>query len=58
MASPILLVDDNQELLKLLVQLFEDAGHQVISAARGKQAIDVCRTQPPAWRSWMSSCPT
>ncbi len=48
MASPILLVDDNQELLKLLVQLFEDAGHQVISAARGKQAIDVCRTQPPA----------
>ncbi len=48
MASPILLVDDNQELLKLLVQLFEDAGHQVISAARGRQAIDVCRAQPPA----------
>lgn len=48
MASPILLVDDNQELLKLLVQLFEDAGHQVISAARGRQAIDVCRSQPPA----------
>lgn len=47
MAPKILVVDDNQELLKLLTQLFEDAGYQVLSAVRGKQAIDIAKANKP-----------
>ncbi|MDQ3263544.1 MAG: response regulator [Myxococcota bacterium] len=47
MAPKILVVDDNQELLSLLTQLFEDAGYSVISAAKGKQAVDAARADPP-----------
>jgi CheY-like chemotaxis protein len=47
MAPRILVVDDNQELLSLLTQLFEDAGYEVIAASRGKQAIDAARASPP-----------
>ncbi len=47
MPPPILLVDDNQELLRLLVQLFENAGYPVVSAQRGKQAEELARAQPP-----------
>jgi two-component system, OmpR family, response regulator len=48
MAPRILVVDDNQELLSLLTQLFEDAGYEVSGASRGKQAVDLARTQTPA----------
>jgi len=48
MASPILVVDDNQELLKVLTQLFETAGYSVLAAARGKQAADLALVNPPA----------
>src|SRR5262249_16484491 len=44
----ILVVDDNQELLVLMARLLEDAGYQVISANRGRAAIDVARSKPPA----------
>ena len=47
MAPRILVVDDNQELLSLLTQLFEDAGYEVLSASRGKQALEVVRLEPP-----------
>ncbi|RKH59970.1 response regulator [Corallococcus aberystwythensis] len=47
MAPRILVVDDNQELLSLLTQLFEDAGYEVVGASRGKQAIEAARAQPP-----------
>nr|AYM52651.1 response regulator [Aggregicoccus edonensis] len=47
MAPRILVVDDNQELLSLLTQLFEDAGYEVIAASRGKQAVDAARASPP-----------
>ncbi len=43
----ILVVDDNQELLMLMTRLFEDAGYQVISAAKGRAAIDAARFKPP-----------
>ena len=46
-APKILVVDDNQELLKLLTQIFEDAGYQVLSAGRGKQGIELARTHKP-----------
>ena len=48
MASPILVVDDNSELLKVLTQLFESAGYSVLAAARGKQAADLALVNPPA----------
>ncbi|MBF5041853.1 response regulator [Aggregicoccus sp. 17bor-14] len=47
MAPRILVVDDNQELLSLLTQLFEDAGYEVLGASRGKQALEAARAQPP-----------
>jgi two-component system OmpR family response regulator len=48
MAPRILVVDDNQELLTLLTQLFEDAGYEVVGAGKGKQAVEVARAKPPA----------
>src|SRR5687767_2521570 len=48
MAQPkILVVDDNQELLSLLTQLFEDAGYQVVAASKGKQAVDAAKANKP-----------
>jgi DNA-binding response OmpR family regulator len=46
MPPKVLVVDDNQELLGLLTQLFEEAGYEVLAAARGRQALDVARGQP------------
>jgi CheY-like chemotaxis protein len=43
----ILVVDDNQELLVLMMRLFEQAGYQVISASRGKQGVEVARLKAP-----------
>lgn len=48
MAPQILVVDDNQELLSLLTQLFEDAGYQVLAAGKGKQALELARDAQPA----------
>jgi len=48
MAPRILVVDDNQELLSLLTQLFEEAGYEVTGANRGKQAVEVAKANPPA----------
>jgi two-component system OmpR family response regulator len=47
MAPRILVVDDNQELLLLLTQLFEDAGYSVLSAGKGKPAVEMARGQRP-----------
>ncbi len=49
MAAPkVLIVDDNQELLNLLARLFNDAGYQVLSAGKGKAALDLARSEKPA----------
>jgi len=48
MASPkILVVDDNQELLRLLSQLFEDAGYETVGAAKGRAGLDLAREHKP-----------
>jgi CheY-like chemotaxis protein len=44
----LLVVDDNLELLSLLTHLFEDAGYDVVSASKAKQALDVARVNAPA----------
>jgi len=48
MAPPkILVVDDNVELLTLLTQLFEEAGYSVLSATKGRAAVEVVKGQKP-----------
>jgi CheY-like chemotaxis protein len=47
MAPKVLVVDDNQELLTLLTQLFERAGYEVVGAGRGKQALEVAKVHKP-----------
>ena len=44
----VLLVDDNQELLNLLSRLIDDAGYQVLSANKGKTALELARAEKPA----------
>ena len=48
MRPRLLVVDDNLELLSLLTHLFEDAGYDVVSASKAKQALDVARGNAPA----------
>ena len=46
-APRILVVDDNPELLTLLSASFEEAGYQVLTAARGRTALDLARRERP-----------
>jgi two-component system OmpR family response regulator len=49
MARPkVLLVDDNQELLRLLARLIDAEGWEPITHARGKSALDAIPRQKPA----------
>jgi CheY-like chemotaxis protein len=49
MARPkVLLVDDNQELLRLLARLIDAEGWEPIIYARGKNALDAIPVQKPA----------
>jgi two-component system OmpR family response regulator len=48
MAPKLLVVDDNQELLSLLTQLFEEAGYEVLSAGKGRQALELAKGTAPA----------
>jgi CheY-like chemotaxis protein len=47
MPPKILVVDDNAELLALLTQLFEDAGYQVLPAAKGRAALELAKANAP-----------
>jgi two-component system OmpR family response regulator len=47
MSPTILVIDDNKELVALLSSLFEEAGYTVVSATKGKQAVDVGRESRP-----------
>ncbi|HEX7623473.1 MAG TPA: response regulator [Anaeromyxobacteraceae bacterium] len=44
----ILLVDDNQELLRLLARLVEGEGWRAVSCVRGKSALDAIPIEKPA----------
>jgi len=48
MVPKILVVDDNQELLSLLTQLFEEGGYQVLGAGKGRQALDLGEEHLPS----------
>ena len=48
MSAPrILVVDDNPELLTLLSSAFEEAGYSVLTAPRGRTALDLARKEKP-----------
>jgi len=44
----ILVVDDNQELLRLLVRLLEAEGWQAVACPRGKAALDAVKKEVPS----------
>jgi two-component system, OmpR family, response regulator len=46
-APRILVVDDNPELLTLLSSAFEEAGYTVLTAPRGRTALDLARKEKP-----------
>jgi CheY-like chemotaxis protein len=45
--AKILVVDDEEDIRKLLVTLFEDAGYQVVTASDGKEALEVAKAEHP-----------
>ena len=46
LGSKILVVDDEPQLLKLMVRVLERAGHRVVSAADGNEALDAFGRDP------------
>lgn len=48
MAPTLLVCDDNKELVALLTSLFEGEGYVVVAATRGRQAVELGRTEPIA----------
>lgn len=45
--AKILVVDDEDDVRKLLVMIFRDAGYDVISAVNGKEAVDLTKNEHP-----------
>jgi CheY-like chemotaxis protein len=45
--AKILVVDDEEDVQKLLVTIFTDAGYEVITASNGKEAVDAAKAQHP-----------
>ncbi|RLB55881.1 MAG: response regulator [Deltaproteobacteria bacterium] len=47
MAKKVLVVDDEADVRKFISVVLEQAGHEVITAADGRQALEVTRQQHP-----------
>ena len=45
--AKILVVDDEEDIRKLLVTLFEDAGYEVLTASNGKDALIIAKAEHP-----------
>jgi CheY-like chemotaxis protein len=43
--ATILVVDDEQPVREFLVELVEEAGHQALQAAHGREALEVVRSE-------------
>lgn len=43
----ILVVDDEEDVRKLLIMIFIDAGYEVVSAVNGKEAVEVAQRERP-----------
>ena len=44
---PVLVVDDEPDILRTLAQLLRDSGYEVASASSGVDALAVARSRPP-----------
>lgn len=45
--SKILIVDDEEDVRRLLFTIFRDAGYEVISAVNGQEAVELARKERP-----------
>ena len=45
-ALKILLVDDDDDIREALEELLSDAGHSIMTAGNGRQALDLLATEP------------
>ena len=45
--SKILIVDDEEDVRRLLVTIFVEAGYNVLSAVNGQEAVDLARKEHP-----------
>ena len=45
--AKILVVDDEEDVRRLLLMIFKDAGYQVFSAVNGKEAVEIARREHP-----------
>jgi CheY-like chemotaxis protein len=46
-AATILVVDDERPVRELMAQLFADAGHRVLTAIHGVQALEMAKAEKP-----------
>ncbi|MFO7167993.1 MAG: response regulator [Chloroflexota bacterium] len=42
----VLIVDDDRDIREMLAQTLEDEGYQVLSAADGREALELLRSEP------------
>jgi CheY-like chemotaxis protein len=45
--AKILVVDDEEDVRRLLVTIFKDAGYEVITASNGQEAVDTAKSEHP-----------
>lgn len=54
----IILVDDDELILRSLGQILRLEGYVVETAETGGEAMEKIEEAPPIWRSWIISFPT
>ncbi len=54
----IILVDDDELILRSLGQILRLEGYVVETAETGGEAMEKIEEAPPTWRSWITSFPT
>ena len=45
--AKILVVDDEEDIRRLLVTIFTDSGYEVVTASNGKEAVDAAKSEHP-----------
>ncbi len=47
MGAKLLIIDDEPDLCSMFRRIFEEEGHQVLTATTGRQGIERCRREKP-----------
>ncbi len=53
----ILVVDDEDQIRRLIRETLEQSGYHVTEARDGKEALQQYRLAHPTWSLWTFSCP-